>query len=860
MATELPIEAVLPDLRRALEAGPSAVLQAPTGAGKTTRVPQALLNESWLEGRRIVMLEPRRLAARAAARRMAHLRGEKPGQTIGYRVRMDTRVGPETRIEVVTEGVLTQMVQRDPALEGIGCVIFDEFHERSLQADLGLALCLEARSVLRPALRMVVMSATLEAAPVAALLDDAPLITSEGRSYSVETHYLERQAEGRIEAHAARAARCALDEEPQGDVLVFQPGAGEIRRTQQRLEEGGLPEHVELHPLFGNLPQQAQDRAIAPGAAGRRKVVLATDIAETSLTIEGVRAVIDSGLSREPRFSPRSGMTRLDTVRVSKASAEQRRGRAGRLGPGVCYRLWTRHRQQHLRPHTAPEITVADLAPLALELARWGTPDPSRLRWLDPPPEAAYAQAQDLLRRLDAVGAEGLPRTRSGGRITDHGRRMAGLGLHPRLAHMLLRGEALDLGPLACDLAVLLSERDVFKGRGQAPEADLRLRLEALRAVRRGERPHAGHMRGYTVDGGACRHVLRVARHWRRKMNLPDGEGGKIEACGLLLAFAYPDRVARQRDGQPGRFTGVNLRFRLRNGRPATLPEAQLLAGAPYLVAAHLGGRRRTARIFLAAPVTLDDLTEHFSSQIDTVELVQWDGEAQRVRARRQERLGALVLKDGPLRHPDPEKMAEALLEGIEAEGLDLLPWTKAARRTQQRMQFMHHQELNAPEAWPDVSDDALLRTLADWLKPHLYGLRRADDLQRVDLADVLRGRLSWEQRNRLDRWAPTHLEVPSGSRRPIDYSDPDAPVLAVRLQEMFGATRTPRIAGGRVPLTLHLLSPAQRPAQITQDLAGFWETTYFDVKKDLKGRYPKHYWPDDPLTATPTSRVRPRR
>ncbi len=839
MTTDLPIEHVLPELRHVLRAGPSAVLQAPTGAGKTTRVPLALLEEPWLEGRRLVMLEPRRLAARAAARRMAHVLGEEAGQTVGYRVRMDTQVSAQTRIEVVTEGVLTRMLQHDPALDGVGGVIFDEFHERNLQGDLGLALCLEARAVLRPALRVLVMSATLDAAPVADLLDGAPLVTSEGRSYPVETRYAERMPDGYVVPHVARAVRRALREELEGDVLVFLPGAGEIRRTEEELRDG-VAEHVELHSLFGNLPRRKQDRAIAPSTSGRRKVVLATDIAETSLTIEGVRVVVDSGLTRVPRFAPQSGMTRLETVRVSNASAEQRKGRAGRLAPGTCYRLWTRTTQQHLKPHAAPEIAVADLAPLALDLARWGTPDPSDLRWLDPPPDAAYAQARGLLRRLDALD--------DGGRITEHGRRMAALGLHPRLAHMLLRGQDLGEAAVACDLAALLSERDVLKGRGQAPDADLRLRLEALRAVRRGERPRAG--RTYYADEGTCRHVLRVARHWRRKLHVPRSARGDLEACGLLLAFAYPDRIAQQRDEQPGR-------FRLRNGQLAALDEGQLLAGAGYLVAAHLDGRRREARIFLAAPLAEDDLTEHFAHQIETDERITWDGAARRVRARRQERLGALVLKDGPLRHPDPEKMADALLEGIEEEGLALLPWTKRARRTQQRMQFLHHRD---PGTWPDVSDAALTDTLGGWLRPHLYGTRRAEGLQRLDLAEVLLGRLDWKQRTQLDDLAPTHVEVPSGSRRPIDYSDPEAPVLAVRLQEMFGATRTPRIASGHVPLTLHLLSPAQRPAQITQDLAGFWQSTYFDVKKDLQGRYPKHYWPDDPLTATPTSRVRPRR
>ena len=838
MTTDLPIEAVLPELQDALCHEASTVLQAPTGAGKTTRVPLALLEAApWLDGQRILMLEPRRLAARAAAHRMADMLGEKAGQTIGYRVRMDTKVSRQTRIEVVTEGVLTRLLHEDPALEGIGIVIFDEFHERNLQADLGLALCLQARRLLREDLRLLVMSATLHGEPIAELLNDAPIVTSEGRSYPVEMHYLNRQPKDRIEPHAAEAVQRALAEE-EGDVLVFLPGAGEIRRTMERLEKAALDSRVDLMPLYGNLPRREQDRAIAPSAPDRRKVVLSTDIAETSLTIEGVRVVIDSGLMRVPRFSPQSGMTRLVTIKVSKASADQRRGRAGRLGPGHCYRLWTKHAQQHLDPYTKPEIAKADLAPLALDLAQWGTPDPAELRWLDPPPAAAYDQACDLLRQLGALDAEG--------RITPHGEEMAALGLHPRLAHMVLSGCTLGHGTVACDLAALLSERDIFQGRGGPPEADLRLRLEALQDVRAGRRPR--ERRGYRVNRGACRHVLKVARHWKRKLDLPH-KGGDVEACGLLLAFAYPDRIAQKRAGQSGR-------FRLRNGRGASFSRAQLLSDADYLVAAHLQGRRRESRIFLAAPVALDDIEAHFGAQIEEREVMTWDPEAQLVRARRQHRLGALTLKDGPLRNPDPIRLAEALVDGLAEEGLDLLPWTKAARRLQQRLVFLHHQD----DSWPDVSDEMLRATLSDWLLPHVYGMKRADDLQRLNLKELLKGMLSWKQREKLDEQAPTHLTVPSGSRRPIDYSNPETPVLAVRLQEMFGLTKTPRIAGGRVPLTLHLLSPAQRPVQVTQDLASFWKHTYYDVKKDMKGRYPKHYWPDDPFSATPTSRVRPKK
>lgn len=828
----LPVDEILPALKQALRARTEAVLQAPPGAGKTTRVPLALLDEPWLSGRRIVMLVPRRLAARAAAAFMARRLGERVGQTVGYRVRMDTKVGPATRVEVVTEGVLTRLLQDDPSLEGVGLVIFDEFHERSLQADLGLALCLEARAALRDDLRVLVMSATLDGAAVARLLGDAPVLTSEGRSYPVETHYLEAEPQGRMEPVVAAAVRRTLRDE-EGDVLVFLPGQAEIRRVERDLQAAGLPPDVRVLPLYGNLSQAEQEAAVAPGGPGRRKVVLATSIAETSLTIEGVRVVVDSGLMRVPRFSPRSGMTRLETIPVSKASADQRRGRAGRLGPGVCYRLWTRHRQQHLRPHSPPEIVEADLAPLALDLAAWGVADPAQLAWLDPPPPAAFAQARDLLAWLGALGRDGT--------ITAHGRRMAELALHPRLAHMILKAIPLGQGPVACELAALLSERDVLRGAGGA-NADLRLRLELLR---RPDVPDT--VEGHPVDAGAVRHLRAAADHWKRRLGLP-GRGGDVEACGLLLAFAYPDRIAQQRPGASGR-------FRLRNGRGAALAEPQLLSEASYLVAAELDGQHQESRIFLAAPVSPADLRDHFADQIETESVVTWDREARAVRARRRERLGAVVLRDDPWPDPDPNVVAEALVDAVATEGIDLLPWTKAARRVQERMVFVYHHDAT----WPDVSDAALRASVRDWLLPHVYGMRRADELQRLDLEEILLGRLSWEQRTRLDELAPSHVTVPSGSRIPVDYSRPEAPVLAVRLQELFGATDTPRVFRGAVPLTLHLLSPAHRPVQITQDLAGFWTNTYFDVRKDLRGRYPKHYWPDDPLQAEPTRRTKPR-
>jgi len=839
--TDLPIEEVLPGLRRALSRTTQAVLQAPPGAGKTTRVPLALLEERWLEGGKIIMLEPRRLAARAAAKRMSDMLGEEVGHTVGYRVRMDTQVTRATRIEVVTEGVLTRFIQDDPALDGVAAVIFDEYHERSLQADLGLALTLQSQHLLREDLRLLVMSATLDAEPIAALLEEAAVVRSEGRMYPVETHYLPHHREERVEELATQYTLRAVDEE-QGSILVFLPGAGEIRRTAERLRERQLPRNVDVFPLYGNLSHQEQDRAVAPSPEGQRKIVLATPIAETSLTIEGIRVVVDSGLMREPHFDPSSGMTRLETVRISHASADQRRGRAGRLGPGVCYRLWTQRTHQHLPAFNAPEIAQADLTPLALNLARWGVADPAALRWLDPPPADTFAQAQDLLHRLGAVDPEG--------RITAHGRAVAEVPLHPRLAHMVLQAKTLELGGLACELAALLSERDIFKGRGGLPDADLRLRLEALHAVRDGDRPDPVTRQGFVVDHGACRYVLRVARHWRRHLHLPEGAPADVDAAGLLLAFAYPDRLAQRLPGQDDR-------FRLRNGRIAALSHTQLLSGSDYLVAAHVDERRQEGRIFLAAPLSQDDLETYFGGHIDSVQDVRWEAQARRVVAEERRELGALTLDERTFHEPDPAQVQQALLEGIRDEGLErALRWSKKSRQLQERLVFLHH---HFPEEWPAASEEALLASLDEWLGPQVYGMRRLSELQQLSTTELLLGLIDYGQRQQLNALAPTHYEVPSGSRRPIDYSDPEAPVLAVRLQELFGQTTTPRIADGRVPLTLHLLSPAQRPVQVTQDLENFWAETYFDVRKDLRGRYSKHYWPADPLTATPTNRAKPR-
>ncbi|HEX6051356.1 MAG TPA: ATP-dependent helicase HrpB [Gemmatimonadaceae bacterium] len=845
----LPIEAVIPEVKAALGTHGAAVLQAAPGAGKTTGVPPALLGEAWLDGQRIVMLEPRRLATRAAARRIAHLLGESVGATVGFRVRGETRVSARTRIEVVTEGILTRMVQSDPSLDGVGLLIFDEYHERSLDADLALALTLEARDVLRPDLRLLVMSATLDGARVARLLGDAPVITSEGRTFPVDTRYVERRPDARIEDAVTAIVRRSLRDDT-GDVLVFLPGAAEIRRTHERLVAATLPPRTHVFPLHGTLSAEAQDQAILPSAPGERKIVLATSIAETSLTIEGVRVVIDAGLARVPRFSPRTGMTRLETVRVSRASADQRRGRAGRVAPGVCYRLWPEHEQHSLLDHSTPAILEADLAPVALELSAAGITDPASLRWLDPPPPAAYAQARELLAELGAFeNTSGNARTDD--RISPHGRRMLELPLHPRLAHMVLEGARLGVMPLACDLAALASERDPVRSDvGSPSDADVETRLALIR----------GRSRATVTDQRVdWETVGRIRRESERMQRLGIASESRARSAaprerpaadaGVLLAFAYPDRIAQLRAPRSGRFL-------LRNGNGAALADVQSLSDSPYIVPAELDGRRPESRIFLAASITLEAIEAHFGEQIITEQLIEWDARERAVAAREVERLGAIVLAERPLHAPDASRVTNVLLEGLAREGIDALPWNERARSLRQRIAFLHHLD---PSSWPDVSDAVLGNTLEVWLGPHLSGARSLADVARVDLASALLNGLPWDRRNAVDELAPTHVVVPSGSRIPIDYSDPAAPVLSVRLQEMFGLADTPRVARGVVPLTVHLLSPARRPVQVTRDLAGFWRSSYFDVRKELRGRYPKHYWPDDPMDAEPTSRAKRR-
>lgn len=780
------------------------------------------------------MLEPRRLAARTAARFMSQTLGEAVGHTVGYRVRLDSKVGPHTRIEIVTEGILTRMLQEDPALTEIGVVIFDEFHERSLQADLGLALCRDCQQGLREDLRILVMSATLDGVRVAQVLGDAPVVSSQGKSFPVMQRYQAVAANParefvRFYQEVSQAIVTALRDES-GSVLVFLPGAGEIRQVEKNLQALLNDPATLIVALSGQLESRDQDTAIAPAPAGKRKVVLATSIAETSLTIEGIRVVIDTGLSRVPRFDPNTGLTQLVTVPVSQAAADQRCGRAGRLQAGVCYRLW--HEHTHLLPFSSPEILEADLAPLLLELAQWGVQDAAALTWLDPPPAPHLAQAQELLKSLNALD--------NSGRITAHGRAMAAIGMHPRLAHMILRGQKLGLTQLACELAAIISERDVLRG-DVSREADIQLRVEILRGLQDNTR---GESR---VDQGAVKRARDSATQWLRhlhsKPSSPDN--GDLSQCGVLLSFAYPDRIAQRRPGSDRRYV-------LSNGRGALLREAEPLAAHDYLVAAHLDGANE-ARIFLAASLQYEDLLAHHADAINERNLVEWDNNQHAVISRQQQSYGKLILRDHPWQQADATSVQQALLQGIRQQGLACLPWSDDCRQLQARVALLHQL---FPDDWPDWSDSTLLESLAGWLGPYLHNMTRLTQLKSVDLQSVLLAQLPWEQQRQLNELAPTHLDVPSGSRIRVDYSQ-SPPVLAVRIQEMFGLADTPRLARGKIAVLLHLLSPSRRPVQITRDLAGFWRSSYHEVKKELKGRYPKHYWPDDPMQAEPTNRAR---
>jgi ATP-dependent helicase HrpB len=835
---KLPIDDVLPRFLAALGNSPAVVLQAPPGAGKTTRVPLALLDTPCLKDKKIVMLEPRRLAAVNAARWMAASLGEGAGETIGYTIRFEKKVSSATRIEVVTEGILTRRLQGDPQLGDVGVVIFDEFHERSLASDLALALCRDVQKGLRDDLKIVVMSATLDCGPIAELLGNAPVISAEGKSFPVETSYLARETEGDIAAVAGRAIINAL-RETEGDILVFLPGAGEIRRCQRLLEEDQeLSRHLLIRPLYGDLPFASQEEAIMP--AKWRKVVLATNIAETSLTIEGVRVVIDGGFSRQLRFEPATGLNRLVTARVSAASAAQRAGRAGRLGPGICRRLWTEHTQATLLPYTPPEMRNADLTPLALELAGWGIKDAGALDWLDPPPPGALAEGRGLLQRLGALDQQGL--------ITPHGSAMTGLPAHPRLSHMLLVAKSRGQGATAADLAALLAERDIYRTSGNnvaghTSPNDLLDRLESLAEWRNNGR---GKNVSGEVDPYLCRAVDRASREFQRLLGIKGAEQTpSAEEVGLLLAHAFPERIARQRE--PG-----SDRYLLANGRGGRLSNRSAVRDRPFIVAVVMeGGERGDGAIHQASNITLETLRHEFGAGFARRRLVEWDAGEGRVIAREEERFGELVIASRQVA-PGGEEVRSALIEGLRSgPGLAALGWTPVSTQLRARVEFLGR--LFPSEGWPDFSEYALLAALPDWLGSFLGSARSLADLGAIDPLHGLKTLLNREQARRLDEGAPSHLTVPSGSRISVQYSADGPPVLAVKLQELFGLAETPTVAWGRAPILLQLLSPAGRPIQVTSDLRNFWNTGYPEVKKELKGRYPRHPWPDDPWSAAPT-------
>ena len=817
MLPDLPVAETFDALRSALIAPGRAVLVAPPGAGKTTLVPLALLDEAWLDGRKILVLEPRRLATRAAARRMASLLGEQVGETVGYQTRDDREIGPATRVEVVTEGILTRRLQNDPDLPGVGLVIFDEVHERNLPTDIGLALALDVAATLRPDLRILAMSATADTAALVKVLGDAAVIESEGRMFPVEIRWVPHGRRDRIEDVTTAAVLRALREE-NGDVLVFLPGIGEINRTQHALQ-GAVGPNVDVYPLAGALSLAEQDQALAPSPAGRRRVVLSTDIAETSLTVDGVRVVVDSGLARAPRFDVRTGMSRLTTITTSRSSADQRAGRAGRVEPGACYRLWSKIEHGTRQAHRSAEIEEVDLAGLALELAAWGTPA-SELRFITPPPRKALAAAEELLRTLDAIDERGL--------ITEIGRSMLRSPVHPRLARMLVA----EPTPLGCVLAVLIDERDVIRGRHDELPSDLALRVRLV----------AGRGSHDQADRRTVQRLRDRAADLARRIGIRfDTDLIDADRSGAVLLTAFPDRLAARR--RPGQ-------FQLRSGAGAWLPEADPLAHEPFVVAADLDGKRDLSRIRLAAGLDADDVAMAFGDQVDESIRIIWDDGRDDLVEKVERRLGAIRLGETTRAARPGETTTAALLNRVRSTGLAVLGWSAASISLRQRVAYLH---ATVGEPWPNWSIESLTKTLDEWLAPYLPGTRGRADLERLDLAMVLRSQLPWPQGGDLDQIAPPSLQLPTGRAVPIDYSD-DRPNARVRVQDLFGTTAHPTIpptTGGQ-PIVLHLLSPADRPIQITSDLPGFWSGSWAEVRKDLAGRYPKHQWPTDPANAVP--------
>ena len=826
-SSPLPIDAALPELTAALRANNAAVLVAPPGAGKTTRVPLVLAAEPWAKRSekpgRILVLEPRRLAARAAAERMAHNLGERVGETVGLRVRFGSKVSRRTRIEIVTEGIFTRLILDDPMLEGVAAVLFDEFHERSLDADLGLALARDAQQGLREDLKILVMSATIDGARVAALmgsavLGGAPVIESQGKSFAVETRYVGRDARP-IEPQVADTILHAMRAEP-GSLLAFLPGAAEIRRAQALLENRINDATTDIVPLYGALGGDEQARAIEPAPPGRRKIVLATSIAETSITIDGVRIVVDSGVARVPRYEPDVGVTRLETVRVSRAAADQRRGRAGRTEPGLCYRLWDEPQTAALEPFARPEILAADLSAFALDLAAWGA-DADKLAFLDPPPNAALAEAKALLTALGAIDADG--------RITEEGRQLRRLPLPPRLARMVVDAARLGEGMIAAEIAALISER----GLG-GDDVDMRERLGALH---RDRAPRA-------------RDARAMAQRWAAVVEAPLRRVKSELSVGALIALAFPERIAKNRGGAAGAFV-------LANGRGANLDPASPLAREPFLAVAELAGSAAQGRILSAAPITLGEIEARFADRITARQDITFDATSLSLRGRNSRRLGALVLGEQPVPVMPDENTANLLAESIAALGIERLPWTKALAQWRDRVMFLRQSE---GASWPDLSDAALAASAEAWLAPALAGKTALAEFTADEFATALGEFLPWPLRRRLDAEAPVYFEAPTGSRVPIDYAGDGGPKIAIRVQELFGLDRHPAIAGGKVPLAIELLSPAQRPVQTTRDLPGFWRGSYAAVRAEMRGRYPKHPWPDDPIAATATRRAKPRK
>lgn len=841
-----PVEKAIPEIKQALQNTGRAVLQAPPGAGKTTRVPLALLDESWLKNKKILLLEPRRLAAKTCASYMASILKQPLGRTVGYRIRMESKVSADTSIEVMTQGIFTRKIQTDPGLEDVGLVIFDEFHERNIHSDLGLALCMDALEAFCSELKILVMSATMDVKAVSSLMDDAPVIVSEGRQFDVKTIYSRMQdlkkQKSSVEINCAGKIRQALEETGE-DILVFLPGAGEIRRVYSILEQE-LSSDIDLLPLYGNLTREQQEKVFLPSKAGNRKIVLSTSIAETSLTIDGIGVVVDSGLMRLPRFSPKTGMSRLETIPVSKAAADQRRGRAGRTAGGTCYRLWSEYDHGLLKPFTPPEILNADLCSLSLELAAWGVSDPGDLKWLNPPDSVSFDQARELLIFLGGLDNEY--------RITSHGRQMVRSGLHPRLAHMIIRAESRGLGDIACRIAALLEEQDIIQTDYRLHNPDFRLRLEILEDA-------INHKKGWQNRSGIKEKlVLKIIQTYRKikksfgiKQNQA-GNGAVVEEPGRLLALAFPDRIARKRKKSDNNFL-------MASGKGAFFSHPNTLSSSEYIVALHLDGKEKNSKIFLAVPVLVNEIEEEFGYEFKTLNTVAWNDRLNAVQSKMETRFKKIVVKEKKLSEIDPEKGSAVFIEQIKKAGLQILPWTKKTLSFKARVQFLR--KTDRFSSLPDLSDRALEKKLDTWLKPFLTDIFSFKNLAQMNFESAFFSMLTWDEKQLVEKNAPTHIVVPSGSKCPVQYSSQgvviESPVLKVRLQEIFSMKATPEIAGVR--MTVHILSPAQRPVQITDDLESFWKNTYKDVKKDLMGRYPKHYWPDDPFTAVPTNRVKPK-